>query len=458
MSMYASEQRAFVKRRVDIFDHHCMHRHGTNETCDPQELSKRLSDKEAVVIVGIYDDDHLKVYREAVARAGLNQMLVEVIDYRWSKGTLENAVAALQANWVAELAPEIEGTIQYTRRDIITGHVKVYTERSNKPVFIAGACGDLYRVCDTCQQSCPKGAITVDKKTGVSINEGACDACGLCASSCPTGALQMPKYPDSSFVAIGEVKGSKVISCYKHRGESIKVPCVAELNAVDVLAMRAGGQVTVLCPDMSCPSFSNLKRLQGDINNLEKIYGGIRLVTGETESTEATNEVPIEAPLKYERYEIFKGLVNETNAGALGTLDVSVNGESCTLCENCAKYCPTEALTIEREQEKTLLRFNPEHCIGCRVCTNVCPENGAITVDEFKGKFGVRTVAQDEIVKCRVCGALVGNRKSLLKVKKTLESKGIPVDDGWLERCPQHRFTYTVTHMGSITFKPRVNK
>lgn len=108
METYKAKQQDLAERKVEVFEHYCKHRQGPEEICDAQELAKRLGGKDAVVIKGIYDEEHLRIYRDAVAIAGLNQLLVKVVDYRWNRSAVDNAVAALQANWVAELSHKVE--------------------------------------------------------------------------------------------------------------------------------------------------------------------------------------------------------------------------------------------------------------------------------------------------------------------------------------------------------------
>ncbi len=53
-------------------------------------------------------------------------------------------------------------------------------------------------------------------------------------------------------------------------------------------------------------------------------------------------------------------------------LKPKVKIENCTGCNVCIKYCPTEALTIDKNK-KTIL-FNPEKCTGCAECIHVCKQ------------------------------------------------------------------------------------
>lgn len=57
---------------------------------------------------------------------------------------------------------------------------------------------------------------------------------------------------------------------------------------------------------------------------------------------------------------------------------------TCLNCEDppCLKICPTGAL--HRLQPEGMVTVNPDSCIGCAMCVNVCPV-GAVTIDPVEG-------------------------------------------------------------------------
>lgn len=57
---------------------------------------------------------------------------------------------------------------------------------------------------------------------------------------------------------------------------------------------------------------------------------------------------------------------------------VTVDGDLCVGCEECAKGCPAGILVMENGKASP----NDDECLGCQSCTLVCPV-GAITVEEF---------------------------------------------------------------------------
>lgn len=50
---------------------------------------------------------------------------------------------------------------------------------------------------------------------------------------------------------------------------------------------------------------------------------------------------------------------------------VSQNTDKCVHCGACTGFCPTAALTFEKESLKIL--FDPEKCNGCELCVSACP-------------------------------------------------------------------------------------
>jgi L-aspartate semialdehyde sulfurtransferase ferredoxin len=50
---------------------------------------------------------------------------------------------------------------------------------------------------------------------------------------------------------------------------------------------------------------------------------------------------------------------------------VSQNCDKCVHCGACTGFCPTGALTFEKQTQKVL--FDPEKCNGCELCVSACP-------------------------------------------------------------------------------------
>lgn len=50
---------------------------------------------------------------------------------------------------------------------------------------------------------------------------------------------------------------------------------------------------------------------------------------------------------------------------------VCQNSDKCVHCGACTAFCPTEALSFEKETLK--VQFDPELCNGCEFCVSACP-------------------------------------------------------------------------------------
>ncbi|MBB5252721.1 4Fe-4S dicluster-binding protein [Sulfurisphaera ohwakuensis] len=473
-----------IKLKVGIFYHSCDHNKNPSgfNSCDPQEIAAKLKDlgARAVVIVGVYDEIHLKLYKEAALRAGINPLLVRVIDHSWGEMAVKENVTILENAWTADLALIEEKPLQVSRREVITGNLQKVKDRIDKPVYISEMCKGLHRACTVCQDSCSYKAITIDKKTGVIINYDKCTSCGLCASSCPMSAIEFPSVSQHSIFELAKVKGDKVISCYKDSGNSIKLPCIGMLSPEDIVLLRSNGKLTLKCP--GCELSKNLLFLKSVVDDLNNEIGGISLITPEGVITmKEAKEVQLTFEFLTNRSEARKVILNSLGNISDIAYDVIIDQNKCTICESCIKWCPSSALTLERTIDSEKIVFDSKKCIGCNICVNVCPEgdggcNGkimaivnsdslptsssnstkAIYIKRSKGVPSAKVVMEDYLVRCRVCGEPVGSRKSLNHVKKIMKERGLECEDEWLERCPRHRAEYSFQRrFASAKFKPK---
>lgn len=53
--------------------------------------------------------------------------------------------------------------------------------------------------------------------------------------------------------------------------------------------------------------------------------------------------------------------------------DLELDMEQCKLCGNCARICPSEAVTVDRERREW--ERDPFSCIYCGDCAEACPKN-----------------------------------------------------------------------------------
>jgi ferredoxin len=102
----------------------------------------------------------------------------------------------------------------------------------------------------------------------------------------------------------------------------------------------------------------------------------------------------------------------------------------CTGCGLCARECPTGALEALTDAEAGTFRLLFKHgvCVACGGCVKICPER-ALTVErglEPESLGRVTILFEDELIKCSECGAPVGPRRMVEKMRarvKTVRSE-----------------------------------
>ncbi|HBM76071.1 MAG TPA: 2-oxoacid:acceptor oxidoreductase [Clostridiaceae bacterium] len=61
------------------------------------------------------------------------------------------------------------------------------------------------------------------------------------------------------------------------------------------------------------------------------------------------------------------------NTGSWRLERPDVDFSACIKCGTCEKYCPTNVITIKKDQKKCVeIDFN--YCKGCGICANECPK------------------------------------------------------------------------------------
>ena len=107
-------------------------------------------------------------------------------------------------------------------------------------------------------------------------------------------------------------------------------------------------------------------------------------------------------------YESTEGERRLPAAAHFATLSVS---EACDACATCTRACPSEALTLEKDEEGAYfwLTFAPAACLGCDLCARLCPQQAVAvgSAPTFNTVLaGAATTVQREgpLKQCARCG------------------------------------------------------
>jgi bidirectional [NiFe] hydrogenase diaphorase subunit len=100
---------------------------------------------------------------------------------------------------------------------------------------------------------------------------------------------------------------------------------------------------------------------------------------------------------------------------------VALDRDKCTGCGLCARECPSGALSISPVSEAGTFRLVFRHgdCLACGKCVKVCPEQ-ALHLErtlEPEKLGGEVLLFEDEIIRCSECGAPVGPRRMVEKIR-----------------------------------------
>lgn len=304
--------------------------------------------------------------------------------------------------------------------------------------------------CRACVAVCPREAYQW-RNGQIEYDMDACVPCGRCVTGCPVGAISNPTVTPAMVEAqvrasVGASANPVGIRFVCSRGSMVAnaewvdvvVPCSSMVTATWLLAcllLGAGGATAVPCGRCGCSL--GLDEIATEVNHLASIVvegAGLdpRITTGTVVGD--TLDTPREEGLFDHRA---APKVVETFASATtGSVEVSdpsanlgiveINASTCTLCGQCAKTCPTDALMESYHGDEVSITFDPTLCVNCTQCLGSCPEmdNRAITV---VGKYDSavlagepRTLNQGQVASCEVCGKAFAPMSMMARISELL--------------------------------------
>ena len=282
--------------------------------------------------------------------------------------------------------------------------------------------------CQACVQGCPGGAISWDKT--LRINTDKCSDCGICISRCPNGVFWSQRHEDSVIaqeigrLLSGNDNRSIVFGCSQsgqNGNNTIILPCIGRLTENLLLAPFTFGASRVEIRWPECEGCSYEKCLSH--LNLVLFFGSkLAAVIGKEDGCIQVNKIgkylgPQSLPDRLSRRDLFhKFRVEATQTVAaflpefgnshqnspwaqfvgakrayllkllralpgytatsiqrddLPVADIEIN-HSCVGCPVCTTLCPTGALGRIEKSDGFDIYFRPDICTGCKICQEAC--------------------------------------------------------------------------------------
>ncbi len=275
--------------------------------------------------------------------------------------------------------------------------------------------------CNTCEQICPEHALSFGNDKWTAIN---CSLCGLCAAICPTQVFQIDQHR-----IIQHAKQQPVSLCCTQNtmapANALRVNCLQQFSPLSLIyLLYHHPQLTIYLSPEQCQSCRHNWYSQGLTQQLaqyqlpeDKLQIVIQKPEQQTAPTNQRRDLfrdlfhRTEAQSKKAMIQAVEQLTSTFTSSEAETeqteifpvrlplyalyvknqLPVHHNAElpfrqlectSCNFCSACTHVCPTQALTLQQtEQEdgeisgKQLL-FQPELCINCNLCQNICMQHG----------------------------------------------------------------------------------
>lgn len=273
--------------------------------------------------------------------------------------------------------------------------------------------------CTLCTQVCPEHSLVFQDNHWKTVN---CSLCGLCAMICPTQVFQIDQYRIAQYPK----QDSLSLCCTQNTAapaEAHRINCLQQFSPLSIFyILYQHSKITLYLSIEQCQNCQHQWYAQGFIQQLEQYQIPIeklQIVLQNTEKPSTENQ----------RRELFRDLFHRTEKHskhimiqAVEKLTASFSSKEtettqavfpsrlplyalyvkhqlpvhpsarlpfhqlectdCNFCTACTYVCPTQALTIQNQNDEKQLQFQPELCINCNLCQNTCMQKG-LQWDDF---------------------------------------------------------------------------
>ena len=432
----------FSDARVVVLQNLCTHL---------RDLTDWIADDETQLVLAVHRTHvDLGSIQAAVRRLGFDPLRVGILDLDTiateadRSAPIAGTIArSLQAGNVDPAQVKLLPPDRSTRRALLSfGKPRYISAPGIDPSACHAADG-----CRVCVDRCPADALSVTAGA-IAHDVDACVVCGHCVTACPAGAVENPTATAPSIEA--EIRAVVSASTeppkirFRCRGAvvpaepgwyQVEVPCTSMLTpgwVLAPLALGAAGVDVVACSAGGCPhrlDRHTVAMLEDTATIARELGIRIDQPVGHPVGHPVGVDEPLLGPGATARVTQLLAASDASWKAGLGIADigqVTIDPTTCTACERCATVCPAGALESDHTADGVLISFDPRQCTGCASCLSVCPEleRGAISLrrelDIADLRLGRRTVREEQVATCEICGAPVAPHGMLARIEAML--------------------------------------
>ncbi len=135
--------------------------------------------------------------------------------------------------------------------------------------------------------------------------------------------------------------------------------------------------------------------------------------------------------------------------------------EYCLGCTACANACPSNAINVKMNEDKTKLvwEFNCGRCIFCGRCDEVCPTGAVMLSEQFENavkfdKNNLKERGELELQKCAVCDKVFTTKRLIAYDLERLSKAGwseevLAKKTKFIQTCPDCKRSISIEQISN---------